>query len=76
MGPPVRKGRSTCRVCDVFTQLHDAMLAYDASSARLFADGWHVAAWRDEDLACAIDGELHVYDWAGRRDEDILWIEC
>ena len=69
------KGGAMCRVCDTFTQLRDALRAYDESAARLYAGGHEEAAWRDDQLAVAIDGELHVYDTTGRRDEEIVWVE-
>jgi hypothetical protein len=65
-----------CRLCLNFTQLHEALLAYDVAAARLSEAGWEGAAYRENDLAIAIDAELHVYDEMGWRDESLLWIEC
>jgi hypothetical protein len=65
-----------CRVCRNFAQLRQALRAYDVSSARLSEAGREEAAYRANDMAMAIDAELHVYDEMGWRDESLLWIEC
>ena len=65
-----------CRTCNTFTQLRDALRAYDRSSEHLQAAGHEAAAARDEELAVAIHDELHVYDGSGDHDQEILWAEC
>ncbi|HEX4761092.1 MAG TPA: hypothetical protein VH256_09840 [Thermoleophilaceae bacterium] len=64
-----------CRICENFTQLNAAQFAYDMSAAQLFTAGSQEAADRDDELAAAIDAELHVCDAAGKPDEEILWAE-
>jgi hypothetical protein len=62
-----------CRICETFTQLSAAQFAYDMSAAQLYTAGSEAAADRDDELATAIDAELHVCDAAGH--EEILWAE-